>query len=380
MSEMKLTAERRTAFGKGAARRIRRDHKIPAVLYGHGTRSGAHHLARPRHDDGAQDRATPCCPSSSTARASSPWPRTCSATRSSRSSSMSTWSSSAAARRSPSTSPCTPRARPAPTPSSRSTRRPCSCWSTPPASPESITVSVEGLPAGTQIHASDVVLPEGAELVSDPETLVVNVTATISEEALEAELGEAAPAAEAEAAPAAPSEAPAGTEAPAEASRRVARAPPCRRGSSSGSATPGPGMPERATTSGPSWCCELARRYAGGSGAGPASEAPVTHDEHRVPASSQDPRPRCPGSPRHPARRRPGARGGARRADGIHERVRRAGAGAAGLLRAVPGASRRRPRRDGHRRRRPSDSSEAVAREDITACARSAPPWGRGTT
>ena len=37
MSEIKLPAERRNSFGKGAARKIRRDHKIPAVLYGHGT-------------------------------------------------------------------------------------------------------------------------------------------------------------------------------------------------------------------------------------------------------------------------------------------------------------------------------------------------------
>jgi len=33
--EVKLTAELRTEFGKGAARRIRRAHKVPAVLYGH---------------------------------------------------------------------------------------------------------------------------------------------------------------------------------------------------------------------------------------------------------------------------------------------------------------------------------------------------------
>ena len=33
----KIQAETRTEFGKGAARRIRRDAKIPAVLYGHGT-------------------------------------------------------------------------------------------------------------------------------------------------------------------------------------------------------------------------------------------------------------------------------------------------------------------------------------------------------
>jgi large subunit ribosomal protein L25 len=37
VSEVKLTAESRTEFGKGAARRLRRAHKIPAVVYGHGT-------------------------------------------------------------------------------------------------------------------------------------------------------------------------------------------------------------------------------------------------------------------------------------------------------------------------------------------------------
>ena len=34
--DAKLIAERRTEFGKGAARRIRRTDRIPAVLYGHG--------------------------------------------------------------------------------------------------------------------------------------------------------------------------------------------------------------------------------------------------------------------------------------------------------------------------------------------------------
>jgi len=57
--------------------------------------------------------------------------------------------------------------------------------------PESVTVSVEGLEAGTQILAGAVELPEGATLVTDPEALVVNVTQQISEEALEAELAEA---------------------------------------------------------------------------------------------------------------------------------------------------------------------------------------------
>lgn len=56
------------------------------------------------------------------------------------------------------------------------------------AIPENVEVSVEGAEAGTQIHASDVTLPAGAALLTDPETLVVNVTQAISQEALDAEL------------------------------------------------------------------------------------------------------------------------------------------------------------------------------------------------
>ncbi|GHF45260.1 large subunit ribosomal protein L25 [Amycolatopsis bartoniae] len=45
MSEVRLSVEPRTEFGKGAARRTRRAGKIPAVLYGHGTEP--RHLALP---------------------------------------------------------------------------------------------------------------------------------------------------------------------------------------------------------------------------------------------------------------------------------------------------------------------------------------------
>ncbi|MFE0252933.1 50S ribosomal protein L25/general stress protein Ctc [Streptomyces sp. NPDC059010] len=48
MSEVKISAETRTEFGKGAARRIRRDSKVPGVLYGHG--SEPLHLTLPGHD------------------------------------------------------------------------------------------------------------------------------------------------------------------------------------------------------------------------------------------------------------------------------------------------------------------------------------------
>ncbi|MFJ3867810.1 50S ribosomal protein L25/general stress protein Ctc [Streptomyces nigra] len=48
MSEVKIAAETRTEFGKGAARRIRRDNKVPGVLYGHG--SDPLHLTLPGHE------------------------------------------------------------------------------------------------------------------------------------------------------------------------------------------------------------------------------------------------------------------------------------------------------------------------------------------
>ena len=46
--EIRLEAQTRTEFGKGAARRIRREHKIPAVMYGHG--SEPVHITLPGHD------------------------------------------------------------------------------------------------------------------------------------------------------------------------------------------------------------------------------------------------------------------------------------------------------------------------------------------
>ena len=48
MPEVKIAAETRDEFGKGAARRIRREGRVPAVLYGHGTET--RHLTLPGHD------------------------------------------------------------------------------------------------------------------------------------------------------------------------------------------------------------------------------------------------------------------------------------------------------------------------------------------
>lgn len=58
--------------------------------------------------------------------------------------------------------------------------------------PESFEVDIEGAEAGTQFLAGQLALPEGTTLLTDPETLVVNVTEQVAEE----------PAAETEDAPA----------------------------------------------------------------------------------------------------------------------------------------------------------------------------------
>ncbi len=47
MATEKIAAETRTEFGKGAARRIRRADKIPAVIYGHG--NDPIHVTLPGH-------------------------------------------------------------------------------------------------------------------------------------------------------------------------------------------------------------------------------------------------------------------------------------------------------------------------------------------
>ena len=83
--------------------------------------------------------------------------------------------------------------------------------------PDHLTVSVEGAEIGTQFSASSITLPSGVNLISDADMLVVNVVAAPTEEDLESEgAGEVAEAAEGEAAEAAEGEA--AEEVPAEES------------------------------------------------------------------------------------------------------------------------------------------------------------------
>ncbi len=190
MPEVKLTAEMRTEFGKGAARRIRRAHKVPAVLYGHGT--APIHIALPGHEtllalrtanallsievDGISQLALP----KQVQR--NPLKHTIEHV------------DLVIVRRGEKVTVDVPvqvegEAGPDTLVVVDHNSIPIEAEAT--NIPRQILVSVEGLPPGTQILARDLQLPTGSSVELDPETLIVNVTNAPTVEALEAELAEA---------------------------------------------------------------------------------------------------------------------------------------------------------------------------------------------
>jgi large subunit ribosomal protein L25 len=64
--------------------------------------------------------------------------------------------------------------------------------------PDHLEASIEGLEAGTRVTAADVALPEGAELVGDPDTVVAIISVAPTAEELEGETAAEAPAEEGE--------------------------------------------------------------------------------------------------------------------------------------------------------------------------------------
>ena len=68
--------------------------------------------------------------------------------------------------------------------------------------PENLEASVEGLEAGTRVFARDITLPEGVELAADPDLVMALVAAAPTAAEMEGEAAEAAPAAEEGAEPA----------------------------------------------------------------------------------------------------------------------------------------------------------------------------------
>lgn len=194
MAEVRITVEQRTEFGKGAARRTRRAGKIPAVLYGHG--------AEPRHL---------ALPAVEFARA----------VRENGQNAVLTLEVAGAGRELALTKmivahpiksyiehvdlllvqrgeqvvvdvPVIVTGNAAPGTLVNQDVNELSVEAEALHIPEQLELSIEGAEAGTQLHASDVPLPRGVTLQTDPEILIVHV----SESPTEAEL-EGAPAEEA---------------------------------------------------------------------------------------------------------------------------------------------------------------------------------------
>jgi large subunit ribosomal protein L25 len=188
--EVKLTAELRTEFGKGAARRIRRAHKVPAVLYGHGT--PPIHISLPGHETLLALRTANALLSIDVNGTSQlalpkqvqrdPLKHTIEHV------------DLVIVRRGEKVTVDVPIV--VEGEAAADTLVVVDHNSVPIEAeathlPERILVSVEDLPAGTQILASDLKLPEGSTLSMDLDALIVNVINAPSAEAIEAELAEA---------------------------------------------------------------------------------------------------------------------------------------------------------------------------------------------
>jgi large subunit ribosomal protein L25 len=188
--EVKIHAEPRNEFGKGAARRIRRESKVPAVLYGHGT--DPVHVTLPGHDlmlalktanallsielNGDSQLALPKQVQRDPIKGFIEHADLLIVTRGEKVTVevQVHLVGTAAADTLVVTEHTT-----------------ISLEAEATHIPESVEVSIEGLPMGSQILAKDIQLPEGSTLQLDPEALVVNIIAAPSIEEVEAELAEA---------------------------------------------------------------------------------------------------------------------------------------------------------------------------------------------
>ncbi len=190
MPEVKLTAELRTEFGKGAARRIRRADKVPAVLYGHGT--DPIHISLPGHETLLALRSANALLSIDVNGDSQlalpkqvqrdPLKHTIEHV------------DLVIVRRGEKVTVDIPVQLEGEAASETLVvvdQNTLSVEAEATHIPQQITVSIEGLEAGTQILARDLSLPSGVSLAIDPDVLVVNVTAAQTEEQAEAELAEA---------------------------------------------------------------------------------------------------------------------------------------------------------------------------------------------
>ena len=191
MPEVKLTAELRTEFGKGAARRIRRAHKVPAVLYGHGT--APIHISLPGHETLLALRTANALLSIEV-NGSSQLALPKQVQRDPLKHTIEHVDLVIVRRGEKVTVDVRVHVEGEAAPDTLIVVDHNSVPVEAEAThiPQQIVVSVEDLPPGTQILARDLQLPAGSTVVDlDPDTLIVNITNAPTVEAMEAELAEA---------------------------------------------------------------------------------------------------------------------------------------------------------------------------------------------
>ncbi len=189
MAEVRVEADTRTAFGKGAARRTRRAGKIPAVLYGHGT--DPQHLAFDAVEFAAVMRENGRNAVLTVASAGSSQLALTKTVVRDPIKGFIEHVDLLAIRRDERVEVEVPivtlgEAGPGTLVFHSLDRLTISADAV--AIPETVEVVLSGAAVGTQFLAGGITLPEGAELVSDPELLVLNVTEAPSEDDMEAEV------------------------------------------------------------------------------------------------------------------------------------------------------------------------------------------------
>ena len=217
MPEVRIVAEPRTEFGKGAARRTRRAGRVPAILYGHGT--DTRHVTLPGHEllmalktpnvliqvDGLSGRSQLTLPK---------------AVQRDPLRGLIEHVDLILVRRGEKVTVEVPvqvtgEVEPGGLLDQQMVRLAVEAEAT--QIPQAIEVGVEGMEIGAAVHAGDLTLPDGVTLAAEPEALVLHVLAAPTAEQIEAELGEA-PAEEAATEPEPVPEPGGGAGAPAEQS------------------------------------------------------------------------------------------------------------------------------------------------------------------
>lgn len=191
MSEVRLAAEVRTEFGKGGARRTRRSGKIPAVIYGHG--ADPRHVSLPAREfaqaikrgggnvlltltlDGKDQLAIPKAVQRHPIRGNYEHVDLIEVRR---------------GERVTIDVPLLVTGEIAPGALLGQEHTTVQVEAEATHLPTEIEVSVEGLDAGAHITAGDLKLPSGATLVTDAETLLLNVTTAPTAEEIEADTAE----------------------------------------------------------------------------------------------------------------------------------------------------------------------------------------------